>query len=75
MQRSYYRDLSAVEHQPRQDHTHEVRHQNGYGATVTTRHYSHEEATVEQQWRTRTAHGYRVEVVPVVVPPTELQRL
>lgn len=32
----------------------------GYGATVTTRHYSEADALVEKRWR--AAHGYRVEL-------------
>lgn len=65
MQHTYYQKQPTMEQRPRANHTHEVRHRNTYGATVTTRHYSPEEAIVEQQWRVRTAHGYRVEVVPV----------
>lgn len=72
MQHNYYVRRNEPEHQPRRDHTHEVRHRNGYGATVTTRHYGEGDALVEKRWRENdmarrypTAHGYRVEVVPV----------
>lgn len=60
MQHNYYVRRNEPEHQPRRDHTHEVRHRNGYGATVTTRHYSEADALVEKRWR--AAHGYRVEL-------------
>lgn len=58
MQHKYYVQQTEPEHQPRQDHTHEVRHRNKWNATVTTRHYSEADTEIERRWR--TAHGYRV---------------
>lgn len=58
MQHNYYVRRNEPEHQPRRDHTHEVRHRNQWGAHVTTRHYSAQDAAIEKRWR--TAHGFRV---------------
>ena len=65
MQHNYYVRRNESEPQARRDHTHEVRHRNGYGATVTTRHYSAQDAAIEKRWR--TAHGFRVEL-EVIAP-------
>ena len=63
MQHNYYVRQNEPEHQPLTNHTHEVRHRNGYGATVTTRHYTPSDAEVERRYR--AAHGWTVEVVLV----------
>lgn len=64
MQHNYHLNVAAVEHHLPQDHRFEVRHRNRWGATVTTRHYSEEEAAIEKRWR--TAHGFRTIIRAVV---------
>lgn len=66
MQHTYYQKQPTTEHQPRMDHSHEVRHRNQWGATITTRHYSEGDAIVEKE-RVLTAHGYRA-IIRAVKP-------
>lgn len=72
MRHNYHIQSDTSSHQSHSIHTHEVRHRNGYGTRVITRHYSEGDAIVEKRWRENdiasrypTAHGYRVEVVTV----------